>query len=61
MFSLENPHLGQLQESNQLRKRYQIDLSDTGDDQHLVAGEHADHDQKTPQERIAAAVVRQLN
>jgi len=59
MFSLENPHLGQLQESNQLRKRYQIDLSDTGDDQHLVAGEHADHDQT--QERIAAAVVRQLN
>ena len=29
-FSLENPHLGQLQVANQLKKNYQIDLSATG-------------------------------
>ncbi len=29
-FSLENPHLGQLEVANQLRKHYQIDLSASG-------------------------------
>ena len=29
-FSLDNPHLGQVQVSNQLKKHYQIELSATG-------------------------------